>query len=213
MNDQLTAEQEMFEQHYPIPPNCARHRGGYSATSFNAWEAHAFINKWEGWKARSRSCCPHGIHWDNACGACIPPRGTSIPTKVGSEPLWDNKGNVIHAAVDRFGAERRTRKAPQDVQTWLADAQAHYVQLLAEFGFVDYVRGYGDCIARINGDRPARADHILVPIEPPVEVLENGSIASDYDVSQDTCRKIWKAMIDYVLVQNERAAMREKQND
>lgn len=20
--------------------------------------------------------CPHGIHWDNACGACIPPRGT-----------------------------------------------------------------------------------------------------------------------------------------
>lgn len=20
------------------------------------------------------SCCPHGIHWDNACGGCVPPR-------------------------------------------------------------------------------------------------------------------------------------------
>lgn len=27
-------------------------------------------------RAAGRTCCPHGIHWDNACGACIPPRGT-----------------------------------------------------------------------------------------------------------------------------------------
>jgi hypothetical protein len=26
----------------------------------------------------SRNCCAHGIHWDNACGACSPPRGTTI---------------------------------------------------------------------------------------------------------------------------------------
>lgn len=24
----------------------------------------------------SATCCAHGIHFDNACGACIPPRGT-----------------------------------------------------------------------------------------------------------------------------------------
>lgn len=23
-------------------------------------------------------CCPHGIHYDNACGSCIPPRGTKV---------------------------------------------------------------------------------------------------------------------------------------
>lgn len=22
--------------------------------------------------------CPHGIHMDNGCGACVPPRGTTI---------------------------------------------------------------------------------------------------------------------------------------
>lgn len=22
--------------------------------------------------------CPHGIHYDNACGACVPPRGTTV---------------------------------------------------------------------------------------------------------------------------------------
>jgi hypothetical protein len=27
---------------------------------------------------KKRECCPHGIHWDNACGACTPPRGTKV---------------------------------------------------------------------------------------------------------------------------------------
>lgn len=28
-------------------------------------------------KRRQKNICPHGIHMDNACGACIPPRGTT----------------------------------------------------------------------------------------------------------------------------------------
>jgi len=27
-------------------------------------------------KESKDAICPHGIHYDNACGACIPPRGT-----------------------------------------------------------------------------------------------------------------------------------------
>lgn len=27
---------------------------------------------------RDENVCPHGIHYDNACGACVPPRGTTV---------------------------------------------------------------------------------------------------------------------------------------
>ena len=31
---------------------------------------------------RTKNVCNHGIHMDNACGACIPPRGTTIREKT-----------------------------------------------------------------------------------------------------------------------------------
>ena len=41
----------MFENLYPIPKHVERCGKGYCCTAYNAWEAQAFINKWEGWNA------------------------------------------------------------------------------------------------------------------------------------------------------------------
>jgi len=62
--------------------------------------------------------CPHGIHMDNACGACVPPRGTTVRgwyspvdeklrtalAAPGVERLRDfyNVGPVQRAAVESF---------------------------------------------------------------------------------------------------------------
>jgi hypothetical protein len=37
--------------------------------------------------------------------------------------------------------------------------------------------------------------HVVVPVEPTINMAERGSIASDYDLSQDRCRKVWAAMV------------------
>ncbi len=37
--------------------------------------------------------------------------------------------------------------------------------------------------------------HVVVPVEPTINMAEMGSIASDYDLSQDRCRKVWAAMV------------------
>lgn len=47
------SEREAFEAKWPMPPNCCWTGMGYGATSFNAWDAHAHIARWEGWKARA----------------------------------------------------------------------------------------------------------------------------------------------------------------
>lgn len=46
-------------------------------------------------------CCKHGIHLDNACGACVPPRGTSV--SQASEPAQVLEAapsdiDMVHAA-------------------------------------------------------------------------------------------------------------------
>lgn len=43
--------QEAFEAKFPMPANCTRYSGGYSPTSYSAWDAQAYVQKWEGWKA------------------------------------------------------------------------------------------------------------------------------------------------------------------
>lgn len=58
--------------------------------------------------------CPHGIHFDNACGACIPPRGTTawqaalasraqVQALVGIDShgrYWvQNRGRIIDAVT------------------------------------------------------------------------------------------------------------------
>ena len=37
--------------------------------------------------------------------------------------------------------------------------------------------------------------YVVVPAEPTINMAEMGSIASDYDLSQDRCRKVWAAMV------------------
>jgi hypothetical protein len=53
----LTDEQAAFETVFQLPANCTRFEGGYAPTSYNAWDAQTFCNRWEGWKARAA----HGI--------------------------------------------------------------------------------------------------------------------------------------------------------
>lgn len=40
-----------FERKFPIPLNCVRCGTGYSATEYNAWDAHKHIDRWKGWSA------------------------------------------------------------------------------------------------------------------------------------------------------------------
>lgn len=51
----IELEQDLFEASFPMPANCTRFPGGYAATEFNAWAAHTFCERWEGWKAARRA--------------------------------------------------------------------------------------------------------------------------------------------------------------
>lgn len=46
-------EREVFEAKFPIPAHCERCGNGYVATSYNAWDAHKHVTRWEGWKAHA----------------------------------------------------------------------------------------------------------------------------------------------------------------
>ncbi|MEY8173999.1 Lar family restriction alleviation protein [Burkholderia multivorans] len=50
-------ERAAFEKVFPMPADCQRigsgPTAGYAPTEYGAWEAHAFIRRWEGWKARA----------------------------------------------------------------------------------------------------------------------------------------------------------------
>ncbi|PRF16458.1 hypothetical protein C6P96_04815 [Burkholderia multivorans] len=50
-------EQTAFEKVFPMPADCQRigsgPTAGYAPTEYGAWEAHDFIRRWEGWKARA----------------------------------------------------------------------------------------------------------------------------------------------------------------
>jgi hypothetical protein len=47
-------EQDLFESVFQMPAHTTRFKGGYAATEFNAWAAHEFVKKWDGWKARAK---------------------------------------------------------------------------------------------------------------------------------------------------------------
>jgi hypothetical protein len=47
----MSAAQDAFEALFPIPLDCIRCGERYAATHFNAWDAHAYINKFDGFKA------------------------------------------------------------------------------------------------------------------------------------------------------------------
>lgn len=42
---------DVFENVFPIPKHVIRCGNGYACTEYNAWGAHDFIQKWEGWSA------------------------------------------------------------------------------------------------------------------------------------------------------------------
>ncbi|MBU9534745.1 hypothetical protein KTE49_30405, partial [Burkholderia multivorans] len=50
-------ERAAFEKVFPMPADCQRigsgPTAGYAPTEYGAWEARAFIRRWEGWKARA----------------------------------------------------------------------------------------------------------------------------------------------------------------
>ncbi|SAK19112.1 hypothetical protein UA17_01738 [Burkholderia multivorans] len=62
-------ERAAFEKVFPMPADCQRigsgPTAGYAPTEYGAWEAHDFIRRWEGWKARAAA----------SPAAAIPKRG------------------------------------------------------------------------------------------------------------------------------------------
>lgn len=54
-DDMLTEWRKQFEAEFPMPPDCVWTGKGYVATSYNAWETHTFIARFEGWLAARRT--------------------------------------------------------------------------------------------------------------------------------------------------------------
>lgn len=54
-DDMLTEWRKQFEVEFPMPPDCVWTGKGYVATSYNAWETHTFIARWEGCQAARRT--------------------------------------------------------------------------------------------------------------------------------------------------------------
>jgi hypothetical protein len=46
----MSALQDAFEAKFPMPADCIRCGERYAATSFNAWAAHSYIEKFDGWR-------------------------------------------------------------------------------------------------------------------------------------------------------------------
>jgi hypothetical protein len=46
----VSALQDAFEAKFPMPADCIRCGERYAATSFNAWAAHSYIEKFDGWR-------------------------------------------------------------------------------------------------------------------------------------------------------------------
>lgn len=49
--DETVDHRDAFEAVFPIPLHVERCGAGYCCTAYNAWDAHKFVNRWEGWKA------------------------------------------------------------------------------------------------------------------------------------------------------------------
>jgi hypothetical protein len=49
--DETVDHRDEFEAAFPIPLHAERCGAGYCCTAYNAWDAHKFVNRWEGWKA------------------------------------------------------------------------------------------------------------------------------------------------------------------
>ena len=49
----VTKEREKFESVFKLPRSIMVRGNGYAPTSYNAWDAHTFIARWEGWCARA----------------------------------------------------------------------------------------------------------------------------------------------------------------
>jgi hypothetical protein len=52
---------DAFERIYPMPPDCMRCGDSYAATSFNAWRAHEFIARFDGYRAAFSSASAQPI--------------------------------------------------------------------------------------------------------------------------------------------------------
>ncbi|WP_244105821.1 DUF551 domain-containing protein [Burkholderia ambifaria] len=69
-------EREEFEAIFPMPPDCVWTGNGYAATSYNAWETHTFIARFEGWKAGRRTT-PDREAWISV-DKRLPPQETGV---------------------------------------------------------------------------------------------------------------------------------------
>lgn len=49
--DEAADHRDAFEAVFPIPLHAERCGAGYCCTAYNAWDAHRFVNRWDGWNA------------------------------------------------------------------------------------------------------------------------------------------------------------------
>lgn len=49
----IEQEREMFEKKFPKPRHCVWTGNGYAVTKYGAWEASAYVDKFEGWRTRA----------------------------------------------------------------------------------------------------------------------------------------------------------------
>lgn len=86
-------EREEFEAIFPMPLNCEWTGKGYSATSYNAWETHTFIARFEGWKAARRTTPDREAIIDQILAKLDP----MIKSGIIDEPYHSERNGLIMA--------------------------------------------------------------------------------------------------------------------
>jgi hypothetical protein len=58
-------ERGAFEAEFKMPVQCTRCDDGYAVTGYEAWDASAFILRWEGWQARAAYPSANVTQWES----------------------------------------------------------------------------------------------------------------------------------------------------
>ncbi|AIO65770.1 hypothetical protein [Burkholderia oklahomensis] len=114
----LADERAAFEEKFPMPSQTERCGNGYAATGYNAWDAHKFIARWEGWQARAAASQPaaaagqEAVAWETTHPA--------VCTPITKEPLiaadWREQGWHVVPLYTTPPAQVATRQGLTDEQ-------------------------------------------------------------------------------------------------
>lgn len=110
MTDKMTkiveeVRRELFESIWPMPSNCMRCGNTYAATSYNAWQAAEFINRWEGF---NKALDAVEIQLPGLIGLDQPFTGTPI-SEIRAHNHYNQALDYCRAAIEQTGLGLRVK--------------------------------------------------------------------------------------------------------